>query len=261
VIDYRSASPPLSVKKRRRALSLVLATIGLGSCALPAEGPFLPDDGPSLAAQLRATPPPEDLEVTGLIRIRREDGRRTSQPFRYRIITGPARWQQIFEARPTGSQPAQTLTIEHTSGGSPTYTVQGPNTNDITYTGDRAMVPFAGSDFWLADLGLEFLHWPEQRIDRETRLPMRKGRSCRVLESINPAPGAGGYTRVRSWIDLKTGGILIAEAYGNDRRCLKEFEIGGFAKINDRWVLKNMEIRNLQADTRTVLEFHYELRE
>ena len=26
------------------------------------------------------------------------------------------------------------------------------------------MTPFAGSDFWVADLGLEFFHWPEQKV-------------------------------------------------------------------------------------------------
>jgi hypothetical protein len=234
-----------------------------GVAAFGLEAPSLPDDGQALAAQLRSTPPPEDVEVTGRIRLRLEDGRRTSRAFRYRVLSGGDQWQQIFESPAAGALSAQTLVIDHRVDAAPVYTLtEGVGaSNTMTLTGDGAMIPYAGSDFWLADLGLDFLHWPEQRIDRDTRLTMRKGRSCRVLESINPQPGAAGYTRVRSWVDLKTGGIIIAEAYGNDNRPMKEFEIGGFTKVNERWVLKNMEMRNLRSDTRTVLEFHYELEE
>jgi len=234
-----------------------------GVAAFGLEAPSLPDDGQALAAHLRSTPPPEDVEVTGRIRIRLEDGRRTSRSFRYRVLSGGDQWQQIFESPAVGAQPAQTLVINHRVNAAPVYTLteSAGASNTMTLTGDRAMIPFAGSDFWLADLGLDFLHWPEQRIDRNTRLTMRKGRSCRVLESVNPEPGAAGYTRVRSWVDLKTGGIIIAEAYDKDNRPVKEFEIGGFTKVNEHWALKNMEIRNLKSDTRTVLEFHYEVEE
>jgi hypothetical protein len=223
-------------------------------------------EGQLLAAELRSTPPPENLEVTGFVRIRHENGRRTSQPFRYRVIVGGNTWQHIYETLPIGSQPSETLVVTHQPGAPPVYQVTGAadatgKTTTTRLEGDHAMVPFAGSDFWLADLGLEFLHWPEQRIDYNTRLTMRKGRSCRVLESVNPAPGATGYTRVRSWVDIKTGGIIIAEAYGPDNRPAKEFEIGGFTKVDDRWELKKLEMRDLRSDTRTILEFHYEARE
>jgi hypothetical protein len=245
-------------------LGLAMMAIAIAPALLGSEPPALPNNGPALAAHLRSTPPPDDLEVNGLIRVRHHNGRRTTQPFRYRIITGHDQWRQIFETKATTAQPAQTLAIDHRIDAAPVYTLSesadsSPNPSGRTLMGDHAMIPYAGSDFWLADLGLDFLHWPEQRIDRETRLTMRKGRSCRVLESVNPQPGAAGYTRVRSWVDLKTGGIIIAEAYGPDNRPAKEFEIGGFTKVNQRWALKNMEIRNLRADTRTVLEFHYDV--
>jgi hypothetical protein len=229
-----------------------------------AEIPASDAEGQALAAELRSAPPPENLEVEGLIRIRREDGRRTNQPFRYRVVAGNDSWQHIYEATPSLSHPGETLVVAHRPDAPPTYTLTrrtGPSAKDletVTLAGDQAMIPFANSDFWLADLGLEFLHWPRQRIDRNTRLTMRKGRSCRVLESINDRPGASGYTRVRSWVDIKTGGIIIAEAYAGERRMSREFEIGGFTKVDDHWALKNMEIRNLQTDSRTILEFNYE---
>ena len=35
---------------------------------------------------------------------------------------------------------------------------------DRELSGDGTMIPFVGSDFWLGDLGLEFFHWPEQKV-------------------------------------------------------------------------------------------------
>lgn len=123
------------------------------------------------------------------------------------------------------------------------------------------MVPFASSDFWLADLGLQFLHWPQQRIVQEARIRMRKGRPCRVLESRNPVAGAKGYVRVVSWIDRETGKPILAEAYGAEGKLMKEFEIGGVTRVNGVWQLKNLEMRNVVEDSVTVLEFQYEQKE
>ena len=115
------------------------------------------------------------------------------------------------------------------------------------------MMPFAGSDFWLADLGLEFLHWPGQRLLKKE---MRRGQSCNVLESVDTQPAAGGYSRVVSWLDIDTGGIVHAEAYGAQNNLLKEFDPKEFKKVNGRWELREMEIRNVKERSSTRLEFN-----
>ena len=119
-------------------------------------------------------------------------------------------------------------------------------------------MPFAESDFWLCDLGLEFLHWPAQRI---AKTEMRKGRSCRVLESTNPRPEPGAYARVFAWVDLESGGLMRAEAFDRDGQRMKEFNIGSLQKINGRFQLKSMEVRDARNDTRTRLEFELEIGE
>lgn len=220
--------------------------------------------GQDLAAQLRASRPTEDVDVQGAVRVRDGDGNRSRQPFHYRILTGSGSWHSVYEIRSPGGTAVERLEVVHHEDGSNEYRLSlSEGTNAVPaapriLTGDRSMVPFAGSDFWLADLGLEFLRWPGQRIVEEVTIKMRKGRSCRVLESTNPAPGAQGYTRVRSWVDIETGGIVIAEAYGPDGKVLKEFEVGGVTKVNGRWELKNMEMRNAVTDSLTVFEFKYE---
>jgi Outer membrane lipoprotein-sorting protein len=113
-------------------------------------------------------------------------------------------------------------------------------------------MPFANSDFWVADLGLEFFHWPEQKILKHE---LRRSRACTVLESTNPNPSPNGYSRVVSWIDNETLGIVHAEAYDAKGKLLKVFDPKSFKKVNGQWELQDMEIRNVQTGSRTRLEF------
>jgi hypothetical protein len=112
--------------------------------------------------------------------------------------------------------------------------------------------PFAESDFWIADLGLEFFHWPNQKILRHED---KRTRACAVLESTNPNPSPGAYSRVVSWIDNETLGIVHAEAYDNDGKLLKVFDPKSFKKVNGQWELQDMEIRNPQTKSRSSIKF------
>jgi hypothetical protein len=119
-------------------------------------------------------------------------------------------------------------------------------------SGAELFTSFAGSDFWLADLGLEFFHWPGQKV---LKTELRKSRECRVLESVNPQPATNAYSRVVSWIDTETGGILHAEAYDAQNKLLKEFDTKKFKKVNGEWRLEAMEIENARTGSRSQIEF------
>jgi hypothetical protein len=128
-----------------------------------------------------------------------------------------------------------------------------PTGFDRRLYGNESMIPFAGSDFWLGDLGLEFLHWPGQKILRGDTARMRL---CKVLESTNPNPSTNGYSRVDSWIDNETLGIVEARAYDANGKLLKEFYPKDFKKdVNGQWQVGSMEIDNVQTRSRTQLVF------
>ena len=86
---------------------------------------------------------------------------------------------------------------------------------------------------------------------------LKKGQSCAVLESKSPEPAANGYSRVVSWIDIDTGGIVLAEAFDARGKLLKEFELKEAEKVNGQWKVSELQMRNVQTGSRTTLKFNF----
>ena len=188
-------------------------------------------------------------------------------PVRLRFASQPETnaWHAIYEAFDDARELSESLVVVHRAGEANAYMYSTyPKENDVrkadthTLRGFDAERPFAGSDFSLTDFGLEFLYWPGHKILKHE---MRKGRSCYVLESTRTGATGDRYGRVLSWVDVENGGILRAEAYDAANHLLKEFSIGSVKKVDGRWQIKSMEIRDARTDARSRLEFDLEVEE
>jgi len=217
------------------------------------------EEGLALAMDLRSQRPVEDLAASGVLKMRHAAGRRwEAVPVGMRVSTNGESWSVCYGTPGTAQRPAEALVVMHSIGRSNEYRYAKaaapaqPVPPPASLQPDETAAPFAGSDFWLCDLGLEFFHWPGQRL---VKTEMRKGRACRVLESSPANPQRSAYARVLSWIDIETGGLLRAEAFDQKRKLLKVFSVRLLEKINGRWELKEIEICNAQTDARTRLEF------
>jgi Outer membrane lipoprotein-sorting protein len=188
---------------------------------------------------------PEENAVTGKMSIRTKKTFKTF-PIKFQTILSPTNWSSLYSAMDTD------VTVIHQGARPSEYRWHAPNGKIVTLTGDQATAPFADSDFSLADLGLEFLHWPDQRLLQKE---MKRSRSCRVLESTNPHPVAGGYSRVKSWVDAESHGIVLAEAYDVKGEKVKEFAPKDFSKVNGQWQLEEMQISNTQTGSSTTVKF------
>jgi hypothetical protein len=210
--------------------------------------------GQSLAQELRSARPADASEFTGVLKITKP-GFTNAVPIACKIDVRADGWNVTYETKGGGDEPPQRFVIKQAPGKPNVYLYAENNGQLRELARHELTLPLAGSDFWLVDLGLDFLHWPQQRI---TDFEMRRGRSCRILESRDPQPVPGGYARVLSWVDVETDGILMAEAYGrgDEKKAQKEFKVGSFKKVKGEYQLQDMEIRNPKADTRTKLEFN-----
>ena len=215
--------------------------------------------GRQLAQQLCEAKPEQNFTNLGVLKIRTGAGKQLQASLKVETVACANGWKNNYAAELPASKDLfkYTLTIVHATGTPTAYQTVEQNFAgrfDKKFAPDLTAVSFAGSDFWLCDLGLEFFHWPAQKV-LPNPTTLKRGHDFTLLESTNPNPPPNGYSRVLSWIDKETGGILYAEAYDASGKLLKEFEPKSFKKINGQWELQEMEIRNVQTRSRTRLEF------
>jgi hypothetical protein len=213
-----------------------------------------------LVSDMLAQRPDQNVTNTGRVTIRDAGGKEREIPVRFEVTCTPTGWASVYETLPSVGEPGgMRLTVMHSGEQPNRYELVNPAapgaTNAVVQelAQDQIMAPFAGSDFWIADLGLEFLHWPKQRLLRKE---MRHSKFCYVLESVNPQPVLGGYTRVVSWLIFDPPhGIIHADAYNARGERIKQFDPKNVEKVQGEYQLEAMEMSSGKAGTRTVIEF------
>ena len=213
--------------------------------------------GRQLAQQLCDARPADNFTNKGVLQIRDGNGNRTNYSMTCEIALTPSltptNWCSIYTS--SAMKPwDEHLVIGHVNKTSSFYEHYESSVASAQILPSSEFSPFANSDFWLCDLGLEFFHWPQQKVLPKTT-NLKRGRDYTLLESTNPNPATTGYSRVLTWIDKESGGILEAEAYDFNGKLLKDFAPKSFKKVNGQWELQEMEIRNVQTGSRTRLEF------
>ena len=213
--------------------------------------------GERLAARMRDSGLWESPRIRGTLNIRPRRG----EPLAREILLGsrPAGtgWRTTIRATLEDGKFLH-LRIVHPPGGPPRYHLAESEDDRVRaereLSPQEIMQPFAGSDFWPADLGLHFFHWPVQTLQVDARIWMRKGIACHVLESRMDPEADHGYTRVRSWISRDHGGLVYAEARDREGRRVKTFEVSDIEKVEGEWRVRELRIRDDRIRSTTRLE-------
>ena len=212
-------------------------------------------EGLELTTELLSQVPAENLTNTGRLLVGR--GKSAVEiPIRFTVQRMNGRWISVYEAlTPDAGDSLTVLTVLHQPGQASCYFRGRPENPDHATplnAEEVATLRFSKSDFWVGDLGLEFLRWPVQRLLKKE---LKRGQSCNVLESLNPDPPAGGYARVVSWLDIDTGGVVLAKAYDANRKRMKEFVPKRFKKVDGEWHLLEMRIEDVMSGSQTTILF------
>jgi hypothetical protein len=243
---------------RRLVASLFLA-------ALPAlADPSAPSDpaaGQALAAQIRDGVPEETSEIKGTLIIGAH-GQTKNVPVVCRVVVHDGTSEFDYDTAATADAGAEKLIVIHHTNApneylyarAPSPSAPLPKPAPIS-SAEAAVTPLAGSDFSAGDLGLDFLHWPQQI---QLKGEMRLGQPCYVLESRDPE--AKSILRVKSYIDKESNGVLIADGYDATERLVKHFSLHGSSskKVNGHYRLEKMDIRDAKKDSHTELKFDIE---
>ncbi len=221
-------------------------------------------EGHALAQKILTQAPADNFTNTGILKIKDANGVRSEIPVECKTIVTATNWQTIYKT--SGTNRFEILWVIHTSDQASVYfsrTNEVPTLGDIPLIGNlfrarppltaaEISAPFAGSDFSRADLGLEFFHWPQQQVLKKE---FYRQCSCTVLESTNPNPSPNSYSRVVSWVDQDSLGIVEAYAYDANGKKLKDFYPKDFKKVNGQWQVQTLVMENLQTGSRSRLEF------
>lgn len=244
---------------------VLLALAGLQLTAAAAatfEAPIVPADpvaaGRELVARLLSIRPAENITTDAVLHVRVNKTNQFDVPLRIEVRVSETNWSTTYSTQGTNKDHAATFSVT-CAGNRPneyrvwTFARPPGDTNEFeSLSGETAFVPFAGSDFWLADLGMEFLHWPMQRLLKKE---ICRTQSCDKLESLAPAGETNGYVRVVSWFDIDTGGPVLVEAYDAKGKMMKEFKPNDFRKVNGQWQVEELEMNNLRTGSRSYLRF------
>jgi len=210
-------------------------------------------EGAELTRQLLAQAPASNYTNTGTLEIRARGSETIRFPIRFSAFVDGDHWTGLYEALvPQTNAVLNVLAIVNTPGQPARYYRGRPGPDTALTDTEIATLSFAGSDYRVGDLGLDFLRWPVQRLLKKE---LRRGQACNVLESVHPRPPAGAPARVVSWLDIDTGGIVFAEAYDSNGKRVKEFAPKSFKKVDGEWQLEEMRIEDLITRSRSTIYF------
>ena len=210
--------------------------------------------------------PTENFTNAGILQIHPAKNSQTEIPLTCKVIVTTTNWVSLYQVSWTSR--VEAFSVVRAANQPDEYFYYTNAADRVPLLGDIPILghlfrshkisageltsSFAGSDFWLCDLGLEFFHWPQQKVLKKE---FHRQCACTVLESTNPNPSTNGYSRVVSWIDEDSLGTVEAYAYDLNGKKLKNFYPKNFEKVNGQYQVQSLIMDNLQTGSRSRLEF------
>ena len=225
-------------------------TVWSGSTCL-GETPTPEKPAETVLNRVRAQLPQTPLLIEGELHVRRPRGVPV-QDLRFQLLV---RWgdrpsRAVYTILTPEETVLERLRVVRDRNGRTDYTYETgspPQRAPLDRIGDT----IRKTDLSWVDLTLSFLWWPDGELVGSDEL---RGRHAFVINL--PAPEntlADDYKNVKVWIDKQAYMLLRAEGYGPDGTLLKRLWVDSFKKIDDRWMVKDMEVEAYPRTHRTRL--------
>jgi hypothetical protein len=118
--------------------------------------------------------------MTGVLKVRDGDGKSLPPvPVKWTVRPRAEEWNDVYQTPVKSVIPPEDLIITHRESSTNSYNYKRDGVV-VPESKSNIFLPFGKSDFWVADLGLEFLHWPDPV---HVKTEMRKSRACYVIET------------------------------------------------------------------------------
>lgn len=222
--------------------------IALSACASAATND-LPEAGEILRSVLGGLPS-APLGVSGSITVRKRHGV-VERELRFDMLLrwGSVPSTAVYTIRDAFGAEIEQLTVTRTPGEPASYEYAAGSPPVHAEMPDLG-APVQGTDFSWLDLSLCFLWWTDGTVaGRE----VVRGRPCFMVDVRPPQDEKSPYSLARLWIDEEIRMMLRAEAYARSGAPARSLWIKSVKKINDAWMIKDMEIESYPLVHRTRL--------
>lgn len=223
-------------------LALAWATIG---CADP--------EAEALLQSVRRALPDMPVRLAGQLQSRDANGRlEGSLQVEARLQLEAQEPRATYLLKDAFGGTLQSISIHRQTNGTMDFEFQAGNPLQAAPPPPLA-APIENTGISWSDLSFAFLWWPEPKIIGSEKI---KNRLCRVVEVAAPADEAAAQT-VRLWIEPQFLAVMRAETYDQDARPLKRLEVKSIKKLHSIWMIKDLEVRDLQTQRQTQLRVRH----
>jgi hypothetical protein len=192
--------------------------------------------------------PHDPILVSGDMIVRRRRGVVVKElKFEMSLRWGDSPSVASYTLRDASGKALEKLTITRNLQGKPEYEYFEGESSSVKKTPDL-FTAIRGSDVSWMDMSLSFLWWKGGVIIGEEEV---KGRDCHLVEVKAPAGNETGYASVKLWIDKELSMLMQAEGFGPKGDIKRKLWIRSIKKIDDRWMVKDMEVQSYPVIHRT----------
>jgi len=196
--------------------------------------------------------PTDPIHVSGELIVRKRRGVPVASfGFELNADWGALPPRASYHIRDAFGRDLEQLTITHAGNATYDYRVGSPPQQaglpDLSG-------PIQKTDLSWTDLTLAYLWWRGGTVVGEESI---RTFDCYILDVPAPQTANQGpqstYSRVRLWVGKKAPLLLQAEGYGADGKLLRKLWVRSCKKIDEQWMIKEMEIQRYPVAHRTKL--------
>jgi len=208
-----------------------------------------PHSGAQLLGECASRMPEEPLKMFGTLTMRKAYGVELKKfAFIVSIHWGAQPPTATYEILTTDGEAVETVTaVRHDDGHLEMSRFSGPEkTPRETPVLNSAVL---GTDITWLDITMGYVWWRNPTLNGTGKI---KGRLCDILEVEPPSPMMG-CAKARLWIDREQKMVMQAAQVDEKGRETRKMWVRAVQKIDNRWVLRDVEVETMGSGHRTRL--------
>ena len=182
--------------------------------------------------------PVEPVRISGSLILRKRHGIVVKEvPYEIDLRWGDSPATAAYRLYDTFGRPLRTYRIARFAAGRLTTAVT--DGDGVTNAPPALTAAVEGTDITWLDITLSYLWWPDAELAGSDEF---RGALCDIV-LVRPPEPLPGCAAMRLWVDRKRGFLRQAEQINEKGERVRWMWVASVGKINDRWMIRNMEVK------------------